>query len=337
MKKLKNENIKKEQNLMIRNIVIFFIILIISFACKLWEIQINKKADSEITDLETIINQGTNNDDKRAYLHINVEPFKFATSDGSNRSYYIVTAENYLYIAYMNDTEYEKIKNDENLVNSITIDGVTSIIPDDIKNIEIEVYNEGLEDEYKIDDDSKFYSYFGNVYLDTTTKETSNAFLAKCLFIILAAIGGIGIVIATYRYISFNKAMEKMDSIKFKELEEEINKPDAFYYEKAHLYLTDKYIVNFNGKFVVLDYNDIIWAYTYEQRRNGIKTLQAIKVMNKEGKTYLIATMSGWTKAEKETYNEIWNTITSKNTNMLVGYTKENIKEIKERRKNKNL
>ena len=34
---------------------------------------------------------------------------------------------------------------------------------------------------------------------------------------------------------------------------------------------------------------------------------------------------------EKEVYDEIWNTILSKNGNITVGYTKENRKEMKER------
>ena len=75
--------------------------------------------------------------------------------------------------------------------------------------------------------------------------------------------------------------------------------------------------------------------YSYEQRTNGIKTSQAIRVMNNEGKTYTIATITAMTKAQKAVYDEIWNTIISKNSNIKLGYTKENIKEMKERFKKK--
>ena len=37
------------------------------------------------------------------------------------------------------------------------------------------------------------------------------------------------------------------------------------------------------------------------------------------------------TLGKKEVYDEIWNTILSKNGNITVGYTKENRKEMKER------
>ena len=331
MKKIKNENIKKEENSMIRNIAIFFVVLIIAFFLKVGEKQIKKIEDAKMTDFETQIGNSQDNEDKRAYLYINQEPYEVATNESTSQSYYIVTDGNHIYVAYMNKEYYENIKNNDNIANSIKIDGVTAKMPDDVKQIILEIYNEGLEEDAKITTDDEFYSYFGNIYLDSTTDETTNAFLIKCLFLVFLIIGGIGIIFAIRRYVSFTKAIEKMDNIALSELEEQMNKPDAFYYEKAHLYLTEKYLINFNGKFVVIKYDDIIWMYTYEQRQRGIKTSKSIRITTKNGKSYLIATVTLITKSQKEVFEEVWNTIMTKNKNVLLGNTKENAKEAKER------
>ena len=55
MKKFTNKNVQKEKNSMIRNIAIFFVIIILAFGLKLWENEIKQKEDSEITDLNTLI------------------------------------------------------------------------------------------------------------------------------------------------------------------------------------------------------------------------------------------------------------------------------------------
>ena len=60
--------------------------------------------------------------------------------------------------------------------------------------------------------------------------------------------------------------------------------------------------------------------------------------MTKDGKKHTIATINLITKAKKEIFDEIWKTISSKNPEIKMGFTQENIKEMKEtygKRKNK--
>ncbi len=331
MKKFTNKNVQKEKGAMIRNIVIFFAIMVVAFAFKVWENQINEKVNADMTDLNTLIVSEEENVDKKAYLNIASVPYQFAVADGIDESYYIVTDGEYLYIAYMDNDDFEKLNQEEIADSPVRVEGITAQIPDEIKQIAIEAYNEGIEEEYQITDDASFYSYFGNIYLDMSISENATATMAKYVFIILLVIGAIGLLVTLYRYFTFEKNLGKMDPDVVNSLDDEMNSPNAFYYEKAHMYLTDHYIITFQGKMTVIAYQDIVWMYAYEQRTNGIKTSQAIKVMTNEGKTYTIATIAGITKAQKEVYDEIWNTILSKNGNITVGYTKENRKEMKER------
>ena len=48
----------------------------------------------------------------------------------------------------------------------------------------------------------------------------------------------------------------------------------------------------------------------------------------------LLNILSSVTKEKKEVYDEIWNTIASKNTNILLGYTKENAETAKTMKEN---
>lgn len=335
MKKFTNKNVQKEKNLMVRKIAIFFVIIMIAIGLKVWENQMSEKVNSEMTDLDSLIVSIEENEDKKAYLDIKSKPFQFAVADGVTESYYIVTDGEYLYIAYMDQEDFEKLNHDEIEQTPVRVEGITKKIPDEIKDIAIEVYNEGLEEEDKIKTDEDFYKYFGDIYLNMSVTENSDVMMVRGFFFIVLIFGVIGFIVSVWNYISFGKTMEKMDNGLLSDLDEEMNHPDAFYYEKTHLYLTNHYIVNFNGKFVAINYQDIVWMYPYEQRTNGIKTTQAIKVMNNEGKTYTIATVSAVTKAQKAVYDEIWNTIVSKNSNIKLGYTKENINEMKERFKKK--
>ena len=73
--------------------------------------------------------------------------------------------------------------------------------------------------------------------------------------------------------------------------------------------------------------------YRYELRQNGVKTQQSIKIYTKDGKTYVIATTPAMTKNQTAVYEEIWNTIETKNPNMRLVYTKENIQAMREKAK----
>ena len=88
-----------------------------------------------------------------------------------------------------------------------------------------------------------------------------------------------------------------------------------------------------NGTFKVIPYADIIWLYPFEQRVNGIKSSQSIMVVTKDGKTTTVLTVPTITKNRLEIYDEIFNTIAHQNDGMVIGYTDENSKYVREQLK----
>ncbi len=336
MKKFTNKNIQHENNFLIRRLVIFILIIFISFIFKYIETQMIEKTNSQITDLNSIIISDDTKVDKKAYVDICTIPYQFAVSDSNINSYYIVSDNNnYLYIAFMSPEDFNNLNREDIKDNPIKIQGMTALTSEEIKVLAIDAYNEGLDESEQLSMDD-FNDYFGSVYLDMTLDSSNTAVVPSALFVLFLLFGGAGTILSLYQLIRFKISINNMDITFLQELDNQMNNENAFYYSKAHIYLTDKYIINFNNRFVVIDYNDIIWMYPYEHRVNGIKTSKSIKVVTKDKKTYTIASIEPITKAKKDVFDEIFNTIANKNKEMLLGYTKENMSTVKERFSKKN-
>lgn len=337
MERFTNINIKKEKNRMIRNLIIFILVIGVAIVCWVWRKNtIDKITNSEATNLNDIIVNEDEKINRKAYLDIKDIPYQCVVIEDTTDSYYIVSDGTYMYIAYMGLGDFEKLNNEEIRNNPIRVEGITCETNEEVKKVVLEVYNEGIEEQYQIKE-SEFDDYFGSIHLDMVKETETVATIPTLLTVFIGFVGMIGLCLTIREIYSYKNSIKKMDEYQIKKLDEEMNDPNAFYYNKAHLYLTDQYVINFKNKFVVIDYNDIVWMYTFEQRTNGIKASQAIKVLDHTGQTYTIAEIEFITKAKKEVYNEIWNTIISKNNRIVLGYTKENIKEMNDRFKKNRL
>jgi len=344
MKKINNLNVKKEHNALIRNFIIGIILIIISVVMFVFLNQIILQEDEDIKDLDSIIvSEGgsTSKEDQKSYIDVKAAPYRFAVYDDTTDAYYILSDGTYLYIAYMSQSDYMKLSESETYEVPIRVTGYTKLSTKEIRELAIDAYNYSMENEEDMLTIADFESYFGEVYLDMTKSGSSNASALMVISYIISLTGLIVSLISIIRLCKFNRSIKKMDDDKIEELDKEMEDPNAFYYEKAHLYLTKNYIVNFGGKFNIIEYKDILWIYPFIQRINGIKASQSLMVLTNDAKTHRIAEIDIITKKKKEVYEEIWNTIINRNPNMLTGYTKENIaimndkiKEIKEERKN---
>ena len=240
-----------------------------------------------------------------------------------------------MYVAYMPTSTFNSLNREDITENPGKIEGMTKPATREIKEFAVEAYNDAIEDEnYKITV-ADYDNYFGSVYLDASEDALSDVGslqMTGCMICLI--IGLASLLIGIIKKVHFNISVKKMDEDLIEKLDNEMNDADAFYYEKTHLYLTKNYIINFQGRFKVIEYRDVIWMYAMNYRTNGIKTSQSINIMDVKGKVTSIATINIVTKEKKEIYDEIWNTIASKNKNILLGYTKENAETAKTMKEN---
>ena len=330
--KFTNKNVLKEEKKIKRGMIIGIALIVVSFGLFYFGNRAMKKADNNIKDMNSIIESSdSKKDGLETYLNIKKDLYRFAVYDDTSDAYYFVTDGDYIYIVYMSVDKYKEISNDDSDSEYVKVKGVTSTTTKDVKEIAVDSYNEIFElsdgEEITMAD---FNNYFGSVYLDMTN-DTSDAGGMEFLLGIIVFFTGLVCFLTNDRVRrGYKKSLKKYTDSDIEAIDNEMDDKESFYYDKSKLYLTPHYIINFSGKFSIIKYSDILWVYPYAHRTNGIKDTQSIIVKDKFGKNYVVANLSIITKAKKEEFNEIMNTIISKNDKMLVGYNSENAKKYKE-------
>lgn len=295
----------------------------------------NKKVDDAEKNKDTMHNviikeKEDERTGKKAYLNVYTVPYKFAVYNDTTDAYYFVMDDKYMYVAYMTVADYNMLNKEDIGTNPVKVEGVTEKTPDDIKKLAIDAYNEAMENEEDKLTLNDFDNYFGSIYLDMTQSDEAIGDFQYLMGVIFGILGLVMFIIFAIYKMSFKKGVRKLDSSEITKIDMEMNDPEAFYYEKAHLFLTKNYIINFAGIFNVINYKDIIWIYPFVMRTNGIKTSQSIMVVTKDGKAKKVADIDVFTKGKKEIFDEIFNTIASKNDKIIIGYDKESQMKAKE-------
>lgn len=337
MNRVNSELLKKEFKKINNLIVLGIVFAVLAGICFLMGVYADNKKPKDATYLNDVIMKKNNQVGVDAYLNVAYEPFSFAKyDDATDKSFYIISDGEFYYIAYMKDSDYKKLDKTNLKEKPEKIYGRTALITTNIKNLALETYNEGLEDDKKISS-SDFNDYFGGVYLDTT--EVNNM---SVVMILIGTISGflawIYIILFVVRKLQTTSVLKKIDDNELAKIEKELDDKEAFHYEKAHLILTKNYIVSLTGKLLFLNYKDIIMLYEHRLRQYGVTTNKSLMVMDKLGKIKPIVQVDGVTKKSKAIIEEVFETIATKNDKIILGYTSENMKKAREiAKKNKEL
>lgn len=333
MKNLNAEAFKKSNKKNITLLIVGLVLLAITVLLIYLGVQNQNKPLPDPENLSSLIENKKFDEDIYAYLDVATKPYLFAVyeTDGKEEDakYYLaMDKNNYLYILYMKEDKYKELNVDSIQEIPIRISGITKRIPNDIKDLTITSYNELMKDEYLTKDN--FKDYVGLVYLDTKAEVNDSslyylgAFLSGLFFIIIV-ITYIVIVIKnkrTFKNIS-NEELAKIDS--------EISMMSTSEYANMKFYLLKDYIVDLTNNIVILKYSDLVWAYPYEQRYNGLLVNKCIKLVDKKNKMYDVANTKVLDKNKDEILQEILRKIQEKNGDLVLGFTNENRKLVKDK------
>ena len=234
----------------------------------------------------------------------------------------------YFYIAYISNEVYERLDVEGLEENPLTIYGTTTNTPEELKQIALDAYNEGLEEEDQITKDD-FNSYFGEIYLNNVSlkKLNSTFFIISLIPFILSLIF---LILFITKKIKTKKTLNKLTEEELEKLESEIDDDRTKHYEKYHLILTENYIISFNQGLVLLKYNELIWIYEHRLKQYGITTAKNVFVMDNTGKRYNILTVDGINKKANQILKEVITIVSNKKEKILIGFNKKNEEEIKE-------
>lgn len=344
MKEFSNPIIKEEVIRHKKNIYIGLFLLGLCLICIIWGVFVSKEAKENMVSFHDVIVNQNDKENVLSYVDTDIFPYLFATNDDSNGNFYLIRDNDYMYVAYMSDYDYDRLKDETLYTDNKTerVIGVSALVPTEVKKLAIETVKELWPDEEITLADYEYY--FGNIYLDMTSDAVDVAFWQNFLAFILGLCGTTFIIIGLINKKRFLKNINKLSLEDKKKIDAETLDKDAFYYANIHLYLTPNYIILMNNTFKVIPYSSLLWLYTYEQRVNGIKSTKSIIAISDDGKTNNIATIPALTKKYMEIFEEVFTTISNKNEEMLIGYTNENcqimhdiLKKLKEcKKENKN-
>ena len=245
----------------------------------------NKKDEESLKNAKSlhdvIINQKEDKENYFSYVNVNDVPYKFAVSSDTTDAYYFVSDGKYMYVLYLSLDEFKKLDNETIKEKPIKVTGRTKSVTNEIKKIALDVYNSGLSEDEKISID-EYDLYFGSIYLDTNeTGDGSFYFIMFILSLMFSIIMTLIYLLANHR---FKKGIKKLSKDEINTIDNELNSKDSFYYEVAHLSLTNNYIVNLGTSFDVIKYSDIIWLYTYTIKTKGVVTSSSIIAFTNNGK-----------------------------------------------------
>lgn len=267
-----------------------------------------------------------NNELKNTYLDVYTEPYVFAEYEKEDSKFYIVKDQDYLYIAFISDNMYKEISKKDNLEERpFRIEGYTERIPNDVKKLAIDAYNEAIEEQ--IVNEENFESYFGNIYINANDFYNSS----EIWYLIATLIGILGLAGTFNAAIAIKKSKKKLNKLTAKELTtlaKELEEDNLVIYEKEKLYITKSYFIKLKGCIDVIKIKDIVWYYKEDVRTNGFKTNQRVIVFTKDAIKHVILTLAK-IKQSCVKLDNIVGILDKRLSKALVGYTKENIEKVK--------
>ena len=284
-----------------------------------------------------------NNYEEEVYLNVSWLSDRITAYDNPINGYYYVFDGEYYYIVYLSKQKAKELYAEDLKNDPVKIIGIPSRIPNHIKKFAIEYYNNSLEEGKEKLTEQTFNQVFGNVYLDQTKSISTISNISDDYIAIVIGVGALLIIISlilTPVGTIFLLSIKKISDADIQILDSEMNNSNSKFYDKVNVYLTPNYLIILDWKMSYYKYSDILWMYSHEDSYNGIRVDKAIEMLTKDAKTTIFANTLFLTKNQKSVYDEIWNTIASKNPDIMLGYTNENItyfkdvvKEIKRKKK----
>ena len=288
---------------------------------------LNKEEEKIAKNYGALISSKTDNANEYVKVTISYLPYLFATKedDYGDKNYYIIFDENdYPYIARLTDSTYKMLekKYENNETISYEVSGYLFRQEKEMKPLAIDAHKEIFSD--SMISEANYELYFGKCYLDETlTPSTGIEALSIGIGVGLLFLSFFAFIFYIVFAIRYKKNIRKYGK---EILEAELLKPDTQYYKKAHICLTDKYVISTMSGLDVLEYKDILWLY-YENRRYNFASIGKFIVARTANKKIV---QLAYTYSNEDLLIEIMKKIKEKNEQILLGFTKENQEKYKE-------
>ena len=239
--------------------------------------------------------------------------------------YYLATDGINVYILNLSASQYNLIcnyLNDE--AASSLIYGMSEEIPQDLKEVAVDIYNQLYQtDEVTIDN---FNNYLVPYLINLKANPNSSAQILRGIGILSGIIAIIFGIYCIFAMLKNRKNVKKFNNeYGLNLIIEQLNDSTNIEFKKSKVLFLKDYIISYSSIINIIKYDDIVWMYPYDFRVYGIVTNKRIIIITKDKKQYVLANISAFGKDSKEQYKKCMDEIVKRNSNILIGYTPENI------------
>lgn len=115
----------------------------------MWGVFVSKEAKENMVSFHDVIVNQNGKENVLSYVDTDIFPYLFATNDDNNGNFYLIRDNKFMYVAYMSDYDYERLKDENLYIDNKTerVIGVSTLVPTEVKKLAIETINELWPDE----------------------------------------------------------------------------------------------------------------------------------------------------------------------------------------------
>ena len=196
MEEKKINKIFKLDNILL---IISIALLIIAILTITIPVFMENKGKAESKTLHDLIYTDQDHQGEYAKINLAYAPYEFAVQEESFKYYFAMDKDGYMYIIRLTDETYDKLvklQEEKQSEFSYELQGYIYEIPQELKKIAIESYNEISEKTILTEENLE--EYIGSVYLDET-RSPSKTYIAIIVGGLIAIIAVIIIMILKYK------------------------------------------------------------------------------------------------------------------------------------------
>lgn len=213
----KNKIFKPNKKIIITIAIIIALAILIAIA-----VYIGNSNKKEVKSLHDLIYNSQDNEGEYAKIDLAYVPYNFAIEDEKLQYYFAIDKEGYMYIVRLTNETYNKLQqlqDEKQSEFSYELKGYVFEMPEELRKIAIESYNEISEKTLLTDENLE--EYIGSVYLDETMIP-GIGYKVALLIIVAILIIAILIFLVKSKIITKEKMKAVIEKVKKKFIKKEI-------------------------------------------------------------------------------------------------------------------
>ncbi len=280
-------------------------------------------------------------DDHMVYVDISDEPYEICYYDNDHRYYYVNDGTD-IYIIESALSEYNITMSTLEKDGHAMLYGPVTRLDSEVLDMAFEAMNLGTPEDDPYMTREEFDNYFKGVALDVNGN-TENLRLSIVGIIMCALWSFLCLLIGVTGVFSFNKGLRKLSDTDKQIIALEIDRPETEYIKQCNIFLTPRYLIYADMGFVVVPYQDIIWAFELIQRHYMIPISSSIQLRLRDHSQKSVGNMSVLVFHKKQIINRIFTVIHEKNPETQFGDSQElqnyfyNLKKAERKAKKENI